>query len=255
MNWSLMDTASWDYPADTRGYTYGLVLELNHPTWALRYGAFGEPKTANGGVIDSRINALGNVFELEERYKLFDRPGTARLMAYENNARMGNYAEAIAHPGLRGPDVTLSRTYSVKYGFGISADQALTDNLGIFLRGGWNDGHTETWAFTEIDRTIALGLSLKGASWGRPNDVLGTAVVVNGLSKDHRDYLAAGGYGFLIGDGRLHYALEEISETYYLIKVSDNVFLTPDFQFVDHPAYNSDRGPVFIFGLRAHIEF
>jgi high affinity Mn2+ porin len=256
MNWALMDTGSWDYPADTRGYTYGVAMELNHADWAFRYAALGESTTANGGEISGEVlRAEGNVFELEERYKLHDHPGVVRLMAYENNAHMGNYAEAINHPGPHGPDVTLTRAWTVKYGFGISAEQSLSDNLGIFLRGGWDDGHTETWAFTEIDRTIALGLSLKGMSWGRPNDVLGTAVVVNGLSKDHRDYLAAGGYGFIIGDGRLHYALEEISETYYLIKVSDNVFLSPDFQFVDHPAYNSDRGPVFIFGLRAHIEF
>ena len=176
-------------------------------------------------------------------------------MAYENNARMGNYREAIDTPGRRWTRVAPTRTWSVKYGFGISSEQAITDDLGIFVRVGWNDGHTETWAFTEIDRTAALGLSLKGTRWGRANDVVGLACVFNGLSRDHRDYLAAGGYGFIIGDGRLHYAPEEIIEAYYFIKVTDNLFLTPDFQCVDHPAYNRDRGPVVIGGLRAHIEF
>ena len=255
MNWSLMDTSSWDYPADTRGYTYGLVLELSGAAWAFRYGALGEPKVANGGTIDSRINATGNVFELEERYKLFDRAGVARVMAYENNARMGNYRAALDRPGPSGPDVTLTRTWSVKYGFGLSADQAVTDQFGLFARAGWNDGHTESWAFTEVDRTAALGLSIKGTAWGRPDDVAGVAAVINGLSKDHRDYLAAGGLGFLLGDGRLHYAPEQIGEFYYLIKVADHVYVTPDFQLINHPAYNRDRGPIVVGGLRVHADF
>ncbi len=169
MNWAIMDTGSWDYPADTRGYTYGVAMEINHPDWAFRYGAFGESTTANGGEISGDVlKSEANVFELEERYKIHDHAGTVRLMAWENNAHMGNYAEAISHPGPHGPNVARTRAWTVKYGFGISGEQSLSDNLGIFLRGGWDDGHTESWAFTEIDRTIALGLSLKGGSWGRP---------------------------------------------------------------------------------------
>ena len=221
----------------------------------MRYGALGEPKTANGGTIDSHIDALGHTFELEERYKLLDHPGVARVLAYANTARMGNYREALDRPGPAGPDVTLTRTYRVKYGFGLSMEQAVAPDLGLFARAGWNDGHTESWAFTEIDRTAALGLSLKGGRWGRPDDVVGLAAVINGLSKNHRDYLAAGGLGFLLGDGRLHYAPEQIGELYYLIKVADHVFVTPDFQVINHPAYNRDRGPILVGGLRVHAEF
>ena len=120
----------------------------------------------------------------------------------------------------------------------------------------WNDGHSETWAFTEIDRSIAVGLSLKGTKWHRPDDVVGLAGTINWLSKDHRDYLGLGGVGFIVGDGQLpNYAPEEIIETYYNFKLADHVFITPDFQFVDHPAYNADRGPVFVGGVRAHVEF
>ena len=169
---------------------------------------------------------------------------------------MGNYHEAVANPGPNGPDVTLSRTYSVKYGFGLSAEQEIADGIGVFGRLGWNDGRTETWAFTEIDRTLSAGLSFSGKRWNRPDDVVGVAGVINGLSKEHRAYLGDGGYGFIIGDGQLpHYAPEQIVEAYYLWKVADHFFVTPDAQFINHPAYNADRGPVFVWGLRVHIEF
>ena len=169
---------------------------------------------------------------------------------------MGNYRQAIDNPGPNGPDITLSRTYSIKYGFGLSAEQEISDGIGIFGRIGWSDGHTETWEFTEIDRTFSLGISFSGKRWHRPDDVFGIAGIINGLAKDHRDYLGAGGNGFIIGDGKLpHYAPEQIIEAYYLLKVADHVFLTPDVQFINHPAYNADRGPVFVWGLRAHVEF
>jgi high affinity Mn2+ porin len=257
LNEGLMENGAWDYPADTRGYAYGGAAELIEPNWALRYGVFTMPKTANGGTIDWNFpKAIGQAIELEERWSIRERPGAVRLMPWLNVAHMGNYGQAIAHPGPAGPDVTLSRTYSIKYGLGVSAEQGLTSDLGIFGRLGWNDGHTETFAFTEIDRTASVGLSMKGTRWHRPDDVAGVAVVVNGLAKDHRDYLGAGGHGFIIGDGRLpHYALEEIGEAYYLIKVYDHVFVTGDFQVVDHPAYNRDRGPIVIAGVRVHAEF
>jgi len=257
-NWALMDNGAWDYPADTRGYTLGGVVELNQPRWALRYGVFTMPKEANGSTFDWNYpRALGHAFELEERWAINDQPGTARLLSYLNTAHMGNYRQAIDHPSPNGvPEITLTRTYSVKYGFGLSADQAITDDLGVFGRLGWDDGHTETFAFTEIDRAASIGLSFKGTRWHRPDDVIGVAVAINGLSKDHRDYLAAGGHGFIIGDGRLpHYALEEDFEGYYLFKVYDHVFLTVDGQIVDHPAYNADRGPILIGGVRVHVEF
>ncbi len=256
MNWSLMDDTAWDYPADTRGYTLGGVVEYNEPAWAIRYGVFEEPKVANGGTLDGHVpQSLANVLEFEKRWTVGERAGVIRVMGFANMAHMGNYRRAIDNPGPNGPDVTVTRTYSTKYGFSLSAEQAITADLGIWGRAGWNDGHTESWAFTEVDRSASLGISLKGSKWGRPDDVLGFAGAVSGLSQDHRDYLANGGLGFIIGDGQLNYAPEEIVETYYLIKVTEHISVTPDMQFIDNPAYNSDRGPVFVAGVRVHAEF
>lgn len=257
LNESLVDNAAWDYPADTRGYSYGGVIELNQPTWALRYGAFTMPKEANGATIDWNIpKALGQAIEFEQRWSIHDQPGVARWMAYGNLAHMGNYREAVANAGTGVPDITTTRTYSAKWGFGLSAEQALTKDMGLFGRLGWNDGQTETFCFTEIDATASIGLSCKGTSWRRPDDVAGAAFVVNGISDAHRAYLAAGGHGFILGDGQLaHYGTENIVETYYNGKIYEHVFVTGDFQFVDNPGYNRDRGPIFIFGVRVHAEF
>jgi high affinity Mn2+ porin len=255
LNWSLMYNGAWDYPANVRGYDYGAGLEVNRKTWALRYGAFGEPEVANGAAIDPKLfTALGHVIELEERYTWDEHPGHLRLLAFLNHAHMGNYREALAMMPVN-PDITLTRAYRIKYGFGLSWDQEITKDLGVFSRLGWNDGHSETWAFTEIDETACLGLVLKGRSWCRPDDTVGLGVVCNGLSSAHRDYLAAGGLGFIIGDGRLNYGLEKILEVYYSVQINKSIFLTFDFQEVDHPAYNRDRGPVAIGTIRVHFEF
>lgn len=256
-NWSLMDNGAWDYPADTRGYTYGLVGELYQDNWTLRYGAFAMPKAANGSTIDWELpKALGQAVEFEQRWTIPNLGGgAARPMAYLNTAHMGNYRQAILLPGPAGPDVTLTRTYTIKYGFGVSAEQAITSDLGLFARLGWNDGHTESFCFTEIDRTASLGASLKGARWHRPDDVVGLAGAINALAKNHRDYIGAGGHGFIIGDGWLpHYAPEQILEAYYLAKVVDHVFVTADVQYIRHPAYNADRGPIFVGAVRVHVE-
>jgi high affinity Mn2+ porin len=256
MNESLMDNTAWDYPADTRGYTVGAMAEYNEQSWAIRYGFFQEPKTANGQTLDPHVpQALGQAVELEERWNLRDQPGVVRLLAYGNMADMGNYREALAHPGPGGPDVALWRSYSTKWGFGISAEQAINADLAVWGRAGWNNGQTESWAFTEVDDMGSLGISLKGTQWGRPDDVFGFAGAIAGLSDAHKDYLAAGGLGFIIGDGKLDYAPEEVLETYYNCKVADHISVTPDIQFVNDPAYNSDRGPVAILGLRVHVEW
>jgi len=256
MNWALMDNGAWDYPADTRGYTFGGVVEWKRPGWGLRYGAFSMPKVANGAEFDHRLPAaLGQVAELERSTHLLRRPGTVRLLVYRNGAHMGSYRQAIESPGPQGPDVTLSRAYRVKYGFGVRLEQKIARDLGAFAHLGWNDGHTESFAFTEIDRTAAAGLNLTGSRWHREDDVVGIAAVLNGLSADHRDYLRSGGYGFILGDGRLRYGYEEIAEVYYRGKIAAHLFLTADFQFVEHPAYNRDRGPVAVAGTRAHVEF
>jgi high affinity Mn2+ porin len=167
---------------------------------------------------------------------------------------MGKYSEALELMPVN-PDITLTRTYRIKYGFGLNLEQEMTDDLGFFTRLGWNDGQSESWAFTEIDRTAAAGLALKGRCWCRPRDVTGLAVVFNGLSPEHRAYLAAGGLGFILGDGRLNYGLEEILEWYYNFEVIKGIYVMLDVQGVNHPAYNQDRGPLAVGSIRFHLEF
>ena len=255
LNWSLMFNGAWDYPANVRGYTYGGGIEWNRKNWTLRYGAFAEPAQANGAMIDPHISrALGHAAEFERRYKIGDRPGSAAFLAYLNSAHMGSYRQAIAEMPVD-PDITQTRAYRVKYGFGLSVEQELMDGIGAFARAGWNDGQTESWAFTEIDRTISCGLQFAGSRWRRPNDRLGLAVVFNGLSNAHRDYLTAGGIGFIVGDGRLRYGPEEIAEIYYNFALKPGMVIALDFQGVNNPGYNRDRGPAAIAAIRLHYEF
>jgi high affinity Mn2+ porin len=261
-NWGLWEDAAWDYPADTKGYTDGLTLELYQPNWTLRYGIFRPPANANGGQLDTDWRrAFDQVLEFEQRYTAFGQPGVVRPMGYFNYAHMGDYRDAIDDASGRAdtgtyPNVAATRSYAhPKYGVGVSAEQAITSDFGIFARAGWNNGQSESWAFTEVDRTISLGVSIKGTRWHRPDDVIGIGGVMSGLSKDHRDYLATGGLGFELGDRRLGYAPEEVVEAYYLATVTKNLFLTVDYQFIDHPGYNADRGPVSVVGFRAHVEF
>ncbi|MDB5135558.1 MAG: high affinity Mn2+ porin [Mucilaginibacter sp.] len=257
MNWALMDNGAWDYPANTRGYVLGTTAELGQPTWTLRFAFTMVTTEANESVWDAKIGrANTQTLEFEKRYTLSGQKGTFRLLAFTNNGKFGNYKLAIAQ-NPSAPKVDSTQAYGRhKYGFGISADQYLTKDFGVFAKASYNDGHTETWFFTEIDRSLSFGAVLKGTSWKRGDDELGLAFIANGLSADHSDYLAAGGYGFLIGDGKLNYSPELIAELYYKINAFQKKFwLSPDYQFILHPAYNADRGPVNVFGIRAHVEF
>jgi len=257
MNWSLMANGAWDYPANTRGYVFGAVFELGQPDWALRLATTMVTNSANGAIWDGKIGkAHAFTLEYEQRYTISGQKGTIRILGFNNSARMGSYRMAVEQTPLA-PDVTATRTYGRdKYGFGINIEQNITANLGIFAKTSYNDGKTETWAFTEIDRSLSFGAVLNGRSWQQKDAEIGLALVGNGISKDHRDYLAAGGYGFIIGDGSLNYAPEMIAEMYYKINVYQHKFyLSPDYQFVLNPAYNKDRGPVNAFALRAHVEF
>jgi high affinity Mn2+ porin len=257
MNWSLMDNAAWDYPANTRGYVLGGIAEFGQPTWALRFGFTATTTAANGAIWDEKVSrANTQTLEYEKRYTIGGQKGTLRLLAFRNNGKMGVYRDAI-NQNPAAPDVDATQAYGRhKYGFGISADQYLTNDFGVFAKASYNDGKTETWAFTEIDRSLSLGAVLKGTSWKRKDDELGLAFVGNGISKDHQDYLAAGGYGFIIGDGQLNYSPELIAEVYYKVNAYQHkLWLSPDYQFIANPAYNHDRGPVNVFSLRAHVEF
>ncbi|MDB5026088.1 MAG: high affinity Mn2+ porin [Mucilaginibacter sp.] len=257
MNWALMDNAAWDYPANTRGYVLGAIAELGQPDWTLRFAFTLVTTQANQSIWDSKIGkANTQTLEFERRYTLSAQKGTVRILGFVNNGKFGNYRQAIAQ-NPSAPNVDSTQAYGRhKYGFGINADQYLSKDFGVFAKASYNDGHTETWFFTEIDRSLTFGAMLKGTSWKRSDDELGLAFIANGLSAGHRDYLAAGGYGFLIGDGRLNYSPELIAELYYKVNAFQKKFwITPDYQFILHPAYNADRGPVNVFGIRAHVEF
>jgi high affinity Mn2+ porin len=255
MNWTLMYNGAWDYPANVRGYDYGARIELNQPFWAIRYGVWQEPQFANSAALDSRIlEANGHALEVEYRWNLDGPKGILRLLGFLNRAHMGDYREALEMMPVN-PDITQTRQYRYKYGFGLNIEQELNRDLGIFLRLGWDDGHTETWAFTECDRTASFGLLLKGRHWGRPQDQVGLGFIFDGLAQDHRNYLAAGGLGFELGDGKLNYGLEEAVEIYYNWQVRKGINVTLDFQGVNNPGYNRDRGPVAIMAMRVHMEF
>ena len=255
LNWSLWESGAWDYPADVLGYSGGFVAELNEKDWTLHYGVFMEPTESNGPTLDTNLTrAWGQVLQLDWRYGPEGHGGTVRPFIFWNLAHMGNYKDSLSLPS-GDVDVTRTRAYRSKAGAGLSWDQELSPDLGGFARLSWNDGRTETWAFTEIDNSVATGLSLRGTRWGRAEDVVGLAAVTNGLSSEHEAYLAAGGNGMILGDGRLNYGREEILETYYDAKVCKCLWITPDFQFVEHPGYNRDRGPIPIYAVRAHVEF
>ncbi len=255
MNWSLMANGAWDFPADSLGFITGAAVELYGPEWAARYGIFQVPRVVNGLALDMAVlRAWSMVAEIERRYTAWDRPGAVRLLGYLTRAHMRNYEESLANPSVSS-DITLPRRYRHKFGFGINVEQELTEGLGIFLRAGWNDGRNETWTFTEVDRTVSLGLSLKGHAWGRPEDTFGLAGVLNGLSGDHRAFLAAGGVGLILGDTRLTYRLEQLLEAYYSLNVAKHVSVSPDYQFIRNPGYNADRGPAHVLALRLHITF
>jgi high affinity Mn2+ porin len=256
MNWALWESAAWDYPADIVGYTAGAVVEWNTKAWTLHYGIFMMPTESNGAVLDKHLlDAHGQILQFDRRYSMGDLTGTVRPFVYWNQARMGSYADALDLPSIADALYT-TRAYRSKVGFGVSWDQELTKELGAFVRLSWDDGRTESFAFTEVDRSAAVGLNVDGSRWGRKDDTLGLAGVVNAIVPSHQAYLAAGGtQGLILGDGALNYGPEEILEAYYSAHVARWLWISPDFQYAFNPGYNRDRGPIAIYALRAHVEF
>lgn len=261
LNWSFINNTAWDFAADTRGYTRGAAVEWIDERWAARLGAFQMPTVANGLDLDGDLlHAHGDQLEVEVHPTLLAGKSTVvRALAYQNHARMGNYRDALTLAARTGtaPDVTLTRRQNArKYGFTLNVEQALTEdgNTGLFARFGWNDGHTETFAYTEADWTLTAGAQIAGGSWRRPDDHIGIAVAANGLSDAHADYLAAGGVGFELGDGRLRYRPETIVEAYYLLQLVRWVGLTVDYQLIADPGDNAARGPASVVSLRLHVE-
>ena len=255
MNWSLVANNAWDYPANTLGFTNGAAAELNSHDWAARVGIFMVSKVANGLRMDWNLShAWSAAGEIERRYSPRGHSGSVRLFAYDQRAHMGNYQQTLDSPNLQ-ENVDLDAAYRYKYGFGLNLDQEMRKNVGVFARLGWSDGKNQTYEYTDVDRTATGGVSLKGAAWRRQQDTVGVAVVVNGLSAVHRQYLAAGGLGITVGDGALDYAAERVVEVYYNWQIAKHFQLTPDYQFTPDPAYNQARGPVNLFALRLHTEY
>jgi high affinity Mn2+ porin len=258
MNWAMWESAAWDFPADLPGYTRGAVVELNRKDWAIRGALVEVPSQPNSDILTFKSG--GAVVEFEERHNIFEQPGKLRIGAFGNQGVMGNYQQAL---GIEATDpnqdinavMASIRHVNPKYGFYANLEQQLVKDVGLFARASWNDGSNETLSFTDIDRSVSGGLSIKGSFWGRPDDTVGIGGAVNGLSAAHRDYLAAGGIGLIIGDGRLTYSPERIFETYYAYSVRKGMTITADYQLITNPAYNADRGPVSVFSGRLHGEF
>jgi high affinity Mn2+ porin len=261
LNWSIWASGAFDYPADKLGLTWGLTAELNRPRWAVRAGYFLVGDQPNANAFDMSLFSRGGyVGELEMRFKPYDRPGILRMGTWLTSTFAGSYNQAVAlaalTPGLTANDtIAQTRQGRTKYGFYLNLQQELSDDIGLFGRFSWNDGRTEINAFTDIDTSLSLGLSIRGTAWQRPDDRIGIAGALNQISADHSGYLAAGGLGLLVGDGALSYAPESVIETYYAFQVVKGIVATADYQFLNNPGYNTVRGPAHFFGGRLSARF
>jgi high affinity Mn2+ porin len=261
INWTTDNNGAYDYAADTRGYTVGATADFEDRNWGFRFAEALMPKVANGiDLVWKPWQAHAENFEYELRHGLIPKKsGVVRLLAYTNYANMGLYREAIANfdEGLTPvPEITNHPWHITgKYGLGINLEQNLTRNLTAFARFGWNNGKTESFAYTEVDQTFVEGLGANGAWWHRKQDRAGVAFISNAIKKDHQTYLADGGTGFLLGDGRLNYGRENIVETYYTAHVWRGIYVAPGLQHINDPGYNRDRGPVLVASFRLHVEF
>lgn len=259
LNYAFLYNPAWDYPSDTRGYSQGITISLVKPTWRLTFGSFQINTIANGMNLDWRIGKTGG-YNLELALKPNKFGTVIRLLGYYNQGNMGRYRDAlnIARADSTTPDViVLDEKIHRKYGFGINLEQPLADNgeTGLFARAGWSDGHTSTWSYTEADRHLSVGAQVSAVHWRRAEDRFGIAYAIQGLATLHKRYLAAGGLGLLLGDGKLNYGPEQILELYYRIQLGRYVQISPDFQYIWNPGYNHDRGPSQVYGLRLHLSY
>jgi high affinity Mn2+ porin len=260
VNWTIDNNGAWDYAADTRGYTVGLVADYEDRNWGFRFAEALMPKVANGiDLVWKPWQAHADNFEYELRKGVLPgKHGVVRALAYTNSANMGIYREQVIQAAGRGvaPDITAHPwRITRKYGFGLNVEQNVSRYLTAFVRVGWDNGKTESFAYTEVDQTFDQGIGANGAWWHRKQDRAGVAFVSNAIKKDHQNYLAAGGLGFLLGDGHLRYGRESVLETYYTVHLWRGIYVAPGFQHVRNPGYNRERGPVCVPSLRAHVEF
>ena len=256
MNWAIVTHGSFDFAADARGYTRGVALEWFYDDWAVRIGRFAMPRESNGLQLNYALGrSYGDQIELERGYSIGGQPGKVRILSWRNRASMGRFDDAIAQAAGGPPSVALVRRDQTKGGWGINFEQTLGQLGGAFMRLGRSDDRTEAFAYSEIGASLSGGVLIAGANWNRPDDSAGIAMVRNELSASHRNYLAAGGLGFFVGDGRLNYRPERIVEVFYALGVLPRAWITLNAQHIDAPAYNADRGPVNVFGVRFHTNF
>jgi high affinity Mn2+ porin len=260
LNWTTDNNGAWDYAADTRGYTVGFTADFEDRNWGFRFAEALMPKIANGIDLVWRpwqVHAENFEYELRRGF-IPKKTGAVRLLAYTNSANMGIYRDQVIEAAAAGvtPDIT-NHPWNItrKYGFGVNLEQDLTHYLSAFARFGWDNGRTESFAYTEVDQTFAEGVGANGSWWHRKQDRAGVAFISNAIKKDHQNYLAAGGLGFLLGDGHLNYGRENIFETYYTVHVWRGIYLAPGVQHLNNPGYNRDRGPAVVPTFRAHVEF
>lgn len=259
-NWTIDNNGAYDYAADTRGYTVGLTADYEDRNWGFRFAEALMPKIANGiDLVWKPWQVHAENFEYELRHGVIPkRAGVVRLLSYTNYANMGIYRDQVIEAAASGttPVITDHPWHITrKFGFGINIEQSLTHYITAFGRFGWDNGKTESFAYTEVDQTFAQGIGANGAWWHRKEDRAGIAFVTNAIKKDHQNYLAAGGLGFLLGDGHLNYGRENILESYYTAHVWRGIYVAPGVQHINDPGYNRDRGPVIVPAFRAHVEF
>lgn len=258
LNWAAVDAGTFDYAADAWGFTVGAAVEWYQGSWTLRGGLFDLSDVPNSEHLEPGLHEFEIAAELERRHEILGAPGRLLLTVYDNRGRMGRLDDAVQLAQRTGTpvDIAAVRSYRSRLGASLAFEQQLSSDLGMFARAGKAAGNVEAFEFTDIDRTVSVGLSLKGSRWSRSHDTVGLAVIVNGISAARERFLNAGGLGILVGDGQLpHPGSERIVESYYNVAILRQVQLTLDYQWVDHPAYNLDRGPVSIWAVRLHVQF
>ncbi|HTT84247.1 MAG TPA: carbohydrate porin [Rhizomicrobium sp.] len=258
LNWGIIDALAFDYAADSWGYSDGAAAEWTQSWWTLRSGLFATSTVPNGPRIQTDFSYFEIVSEAEERHTLFGRDGKLKILGFLNRAPMGSYDAAVrlGEETHTTPDTALVRNYKSRGGAEMNLEQSITGELGSFLRFSMNDGSQESYEFSDSNRSLSGGLSLRGNEWQRPDDTVGLAFVGDDISHSARAYFADGGLGTLIGDGQLpHYGFEKIVEANYTAQITSWFWAAADYQFVTNPGYNADRGPVSILGMRFHLEF
>lgn len=258
LNWAMVDTGSFDYAADAWGFSYGAAVEWYQRFWTLRAGVFTLSTVPNSKALDTNFDQVQYIAEAEERHRLWGQDGKLKLLGFLSRARMGDFNDAIALAEQTGTaaDIAAVRKYRSRAGIALNLEQAISDQIGIFVRAGDSEGGREAYEFTDIDKSFAIGLSWQGKDWGRPDDTFGLAGVIDDISRRDKNFLNDGGLGILVGDGKLlNSAPEQVVETYYSFAVRKYLHISADYQFIDNPAYNRDRGPVSVLGARVHLQY